>query len=137
MSGTRPDVRLLPAELIGRAYRRSLRLFGPTLLSYSDPAGYPRLRRELATMLSATRGLAADPDSILVTRGSQMALALIARALVRPGDAIAVEHPGYRPAWEAFKLAGGHSFPSPSMNTDSTSERCSEHWRNGPYARCT
>ncbi len=64
MSGTRPDVRLLPAELIGRAYRRSLRLFGPALLSYSDPAGLPRLRRELAAMLSATRGLAVDPDSL-------------------------------------------------------------------------
>jgi GntR family transcriptional regulator / MocR family aminotransferase len=113
MSGTRPDLRLLPAELIGRAYRRSLRLFGPALLSYSDPAGFPRLRRELAAMLSATRGLAVDPDAILVTRGSQMALALIARALIRPGDAIAVEHPGYRPAWEAFKLAGGHIVPVP------------------------
>jgi GntR family transcriptional regulator / MocR family aminotransferase len=113
MSGTRPDLRLLPTELIGRAYRRSLRLFGPALLSYSDPAGFPRLRRELAAMLSATRGLAVDPDAILVTRGSQMALALIARALIRPGDAIAVEHPGYRPAWEAFKLAGGHIVPVP------------------------
>jgi GntR family transcriptional regulator/MocR family aminotransferase len=113
MSGTRPDVRLLPADLIGRAYRRSLRLSGPALLSYSDPAGFPQLRRELAAMLSATRGLAVDADSILVTRGSQMALALIARALIRPGDAIAVERPGYRPAWEAFRLAGGHIVPIP------------------------
>jgi GntR family transcriptional regulator/MocR family aminotransferase len=111
MSGTRPDVRLLPADLIARAYRRALRRFGPALLSYSDPAGSPRLRRELAAMLSATRGLVVDPDSILVTRGSQMALALVARALIRPGDAIAVEHPGYRPAWEAFRLAGGHIVP--------------------------
>jgi GntR family transcriptional regulator / MocR family aminotransferase len=111
MSGTRPDVRLLPADLIARAYRRALRRFGPALLSYSDPAGFPRLRRELAAMLSATRGLVADPGSILVTRGSQMALALVARALIRPGDAIVVEHPGYRPAWEAFRLAGGDIVP--------------------------
>ena len=62
-------------------------------------------------MLSVTRGLALDPASIMVTRGSQMALALLARALIRPGDAVAVENPGYRPAWEAFKLAGAEVLP--------------------------
>jgi GntR family transcriptional regulator / MocR family aminotransferase len=113
MSGTRPDVRLLPAELIGRAYRRALRTGGPTLLTYSDPAGLRRLRQELAAMLSATRGLAVDPASVIVTRGSQMALALTARALIRPGDALAVEDPGYRPAWEAFRAAGAEILPIP------------------------
>jgi len=113
MSGTRPDVRLVPADLIGRAYRRALRKFGPALLSYGEPAGLPRLREGLAAMLSATRGLAVDPSNVLVTRGSQMALALAARALVRPGDAIAVEHPGYRPAWEAFRIAGAEIVPVP------------------------
>lgn len=111
MSGSRPDVRLLPADLIGRAYRRALKIHGPALLSYGDPAGLPRLRAALATMLSATRGLAVTPDTILLTRGSQMALALIARALVRPGDLVAVENPGYRPAWEAFRLAGAEIVP--------------------------
>jgi GntR family transcriptional regulator/MocR family aminotransferase len=62
-------------------------------------------------MLSVTRGLAVDSASIMVTKGSQMALALVARALIRPGDAIAVEHPGYRPAWEAFRLAGAEVLP--------------------------
>jgi GntR family transcriptional regulator/MocR family aminotransferase len=113
MSGTRPDVRLLPADLIGRAYRRALRVNGPALLSYSHPAGLRRLREELATMLSATRGVAVDANSVLVTRGSQMALMLAARALVRPGEAVAVEHPGYRPAWEAFRLAGAEIVPVP------------------------
>jgi GntR family transcriptional regulator / MocR family aminotransferase len=111
MSGTRPDVRLLPAELIGRYYRRSIGAFGRQLLSYNHPAGVPRLRQQLALMLSLTRGLAIDPASIMVTRGSQMALTLLARALIRPGDAVAVEHPGYRPAWEAFGLAGAEVLP--------------------------
>ncbi len=113
MSGARPDVRLLPADLIGRAYRRVLRAYGPALLSYGDPAGLLRLRRGLSAMLSATRGLAVEPSTILLTRGSQMALALSARALVRPGDAVAVENPGYRPAWEAFRLAGAEIVPVP------------------------
>jgi GntR family transcriptional regulator / MocR family aminotransferase len=111
MSGTRPDVRLLPADLIGRYYRRSVGAFARQLLSYNHPAGLPRLREQLAVMLSATRGLAIDARSIMVTRGSQMALALLARALIRPGDVVAVEQPGYRPAWEAFRLAGAEVLP--------------------------
>jgi GntR family transcriptional regulator / MocR family aminotransferase len=76
-----------------------------------DSTKFLRLREALAAMLSATRGLAVDPSSVLVTRGSQMALALVARALTRPGDAIAVEHPGYRPAWEAFRMARAEIVP--------------------------
>lgn len=113
MSGTRPDIRLLPSDLIGSAYRRALRTFGSDLLSYKHPAGLARLREGLAAMLSSTRGMSVDPNAVLVTRGSQMALALVARALIRPDDAIAVEHPGYRPAWEAFRLAGAEIVPVP------------------------
>jgi GntR family transcriptional regulator / MocR family aminotransferase len=111
MSGSRPDVRLVPVHLIGRSYRRALRIYGPALLSYNDPAGLLRLRQQLAIMLATTRGLAVNPQSIMVTRGSQMALALLARALVRPGDTVAVEQPGYRPALEAFRLAGADILP--------------------------
>jgi GntR family transcriptional regulator/MocR family aminotransferase len=111
MSGTRPDVRLFPSDLIGRYYRRSAGVSAGRLLSYNHPAGSPRMREQLARMLSITRGVALDPASIMVTRGSQMALALLARALLRPGDAVAVEHPGYRPAWEAFRLAGAEVLP--------------------------
>src|SRR5262249_58376046 len=79
--------------------------------SCADRAGPRRLRRGLAAMLSAPRGLAVEPETILLTRGSQMGLSLTARALTRPGDVVAVEHPGYRPAWEAFRLAGAEIVP--------------------------
>ena len=54
----RPDLRLIPHDLIARAYRRALRSGGRVLLSYGRPEGHPPLREALATMLSATRGLA-------------------------------------------------------------------------------
>src|SRR5262245_54594088 len=66
MSGARPDLRLVPADLIGRAYRRVVRSYGPALLSYAHPAGLLRLRRGLSGMLSATRGLTVDPDTIML-----------------------------------------------------------------------
>jgi GntR family transcriptional regulator/MocR family aminotransferase len=103
---SRPDVRLVPRDLIGRAYRRAMGRGGGALLSYAAPHGHPRLRAALATMLASTRGLAATADTICITRGSQMAIALLARTLLRPGDLVAVEQLGYRPAWEPFRLAG-------------------------------
>jgi GntR family transcriptional regulator / MocR family aminotransferase len=108
-----PDVRLVPVEALARAYRSAIRAPGRRTLAYGDPRGHPRLRAGLAAMLSATRGLAAGSESVLVTRGSQMALTLVARALVRPGDAVAVEELGYRPGFAAFRLAGARLVPIP------------------------
>lgn len=106
-----PDPRLFPAPLLGRAYRRALRR--REHLGYGDRAGHPRLRAALAAMLGEARGFPVAADAVLVTRGAQMALALAARALLAPGDAIAVEALGYRPAWEAFRLAGLRLVPIP------------------------
>jgi GntR family transcriptional regulator/MocR family aminotransferase len=103
---SRPDVRLVPGELIGRAYRRAISHPGGALLSYAMPEGHPRLREALATMLASTRGLASTAHNVCVTRGSQMAFLLLARALLRPGDVVAVEQLGYRPVWESFRLVG-------------------------------
>ena len=111
LSSGAPDVRLVPARAIGRAYRRVLALRGADLLAYGDPEGHPALRAALASMLANTRGLSVGPDDVLVTRGSQMALTLVARALLRPGDAVAVEQFGYRPAWEALRAAGATVLP--------------------------
>jgi GntR family transcriptional regulator/MocR family aminotransferase len=111
LSNGAPDVRLVPARSIGRAYRRALALRGADLLAYGGPEGHEALRAALAAMLASTRGLSVGPGDVLVTRGSQMALTLVARALLRPGDAVAVEQFGYRPAWEAFRAAGATVVP--------------------------
>jgi GntR family transcriptional regulator / MocR family aminotransferase len=110
LSSGSPDVRLAPARAIARAYRRVLTRH-PNLLAYGDPQGHPSLRSAIATMLANMRGLSAGGDDVVVTRGSQMALALVARALIRPGDAVVVEGLGYRPAWEAFRSSGANVVP--------------------------
>lgn len=113
LSNGAPDVRLVPARALGRAYRRGLAMRGRELLAYGDAAGHPALRAALASMLAATRGLPVGAGDVVVTRGSQMALTLVARALLQPGDAVAVEQIGYRPAWEAFRAAGARIVPVP------------------------
>jgi len=108
-----PDSRLFPATALARAYRRALRLHARTLLDYGDPRGLLKLREALADMLRTVRGLTCSADTVQLTRGSQMALDLTARALVQPGDVVAVEALGYRMAWEAFRGAGAKLVPIP------------------------
>jgi GntR family transcriptional regulator/MocR family aminotransferase len=62
-------------------------------------------------MLRLRRGLPVEADDVLVTRGSQMALALVGRVLVRPGDVVAVEGLGYQPAWRALLQHGARLAP--------------------------
>ena len=101
-----PDLRQFPSALLARAYRRALNGAGRTNLDYASPFGDDHLRSALARVVSATRGLSVTPDQLLVTHGSQMALDLVARTLVRPGDRVGVEQIGYQPAWAALKQAG-------------------------------
>jgi len=112
LRGGYPDLRLAPLTVLGRAYRRALRTGGREVLGYTHrKEGHPRLRAALAAMLSSARGLAVGPEHVLVTRGAQMGIDLAARVLVAPGDAVVVEQPGYRPAWEAFRSAGARLVP--------------------------
>jgi GntR family transcriptional regulator/MocR family aminotransferase len=112
--GGRPDLRLAPTVALARAYRRALRgTRGRTLLDYGDPAGNPRLRAALVELLAATRGIVPRVERLMVTRGSQMALVLAARTILAPGDVVAVEALGYRPAWAALDLAGARLAPIP------------------------
>ena len=107
-----PDVRAVPHAELARAFRRALAR-NRDALAYGDLRGDASLRCALSSLLAQTRGVVAGEDGLLVTRGSQMALFLAARAMLAPGDVVAVESYGYRPAWEAFRLAGAELVPVP------------------------
>jgi GntR family transcriptional regulator/MocR family aminotransferase len=101
----RVDPEALPiAELQGawqRAIGRALRAHANEV----DPLGHAPLRASIARTL-AGRGVACQADDVLVTSGAQQALDLVARALVEPGDAVALEQPGWFGAALAFRAAG-------------------------------
>ena len=102
-----PDARLLSPDVLSRAYRTALRqAVRGNWLGYGDPRGSPILRETIANMLMTHRGLVANADNNCITRGSQMAIFLAARILLRPGETVLVEALSYAPAWQAFRAAG-------------------------------
>ncbi|HEV7184099.1 MAG TPA: PLP-dependent aminotransferase family protein [Leifsonia sp.] len=108
-----PDPGLFPIEPWRRLVAAELR--GGILRAghYQDPAGLERLRRALARHLGVARSVDAVADDVLVTSGAQQAFDLIGRVLLRPGDVVAVEDPGYPPLRQLVESLGAQVVPVP------------------------
>ncbi|MEN0086002.1 MAG: PLP-dependent aminotransferase family protein, partial [Leifsonia sp.] len=108
-----PDPALFPLEawrhLVAAELRGGLRRAG----LYGDPAGVERLREGIARHLGLARSVEASPADVLVTHGAQQAFDLIARVLLRPGDTVAIEDPGYPPVRQLFETFGARVVPVP------------------------
>jgi GntR family transcriptional regulator/MocR family aminotransferase len=79
------------ARLLGRRARR----LSVRRLAYQPPGGAAELREALAGYLTRARGVACDPEQILVVRGTQQAVDLAVRLLVDPGQRVVLEEPRY------------------------------------------
>ena len=75
--------------------------------------GYRPLRQAISDYLSSSRGVRCSPDQIIVVSGVQQALDLLARLLLKQGDAVWMEDPGYFGATIAFGNAGAQIIPVP------------------------
>ena len=94
------------------AWRRAWRQAGTHLPSrWPDPHGLPELRAEIAAYLRRSRGLAVTPEQVLVTQGVSSGLALLADALLKPGDKAGIEEPGYATGREVLRRAGAMVVP--------------------------
>jgi DNA-binding transcriptional MocR family regulator len=105
----KPGCGWLPHDwLFEDGVRRSLRALAADnadLGGYGDPKGFAALR-ELIRDTMAEQEIAISPDQILLTQGSSQALDLAVRRLVRPGDAVLVDDPGYANLLFALRFAG-------------------------------
>jgi GntR family transcriptional regulator/MocR family aminotransferase len=72
------------------------------------PAGHARLRSAIAQHVGLARGVRAGADDIVVTNGTQQAIDLIGRVLLRPGDQVVVEDPGYGPPPRLLQAMGAN-----------------------------
>jgi GntR family transcriptional regulator / MocR family aminotransferase len=102
-----PDMRLIPADEIGRAYKSVLsRNTFLKYMSYVETEGVQKFRAVLSEYLNASRGVQTTYENILVTRGSQMGLYLLSTVLFSKGDTIIVGDTNYYYADHVFLLAG-------------------------------
>ena len=94
----------LESTFMPAAVRRvaSTRALNETSLSYGEPRGDEGLRRVLAQKLAAI-SVPVDPAQIITTVGATHALDIVSRTLLRPGDPVMVEEPGW--AVEFARLA--------------------------------
>ena len=102
-----PDVRLIPYELLARAYRRALlHSIRKQYLGYGDPRGTEELRSSIQKMLTMDRFMKVAQEEVCVVRGSQMGIFLAARALDPKSGVIVFEELSYPPALAAFESNG-------------------------------
>lgn len=86
---------------------------GEGLLQYSPPEGYGPLREAIAARM-ARRGMPVPAGAVFICGGSQQGLYLLARALIEPGDTVAVEAPTYLGALQVFRAAGARLVTIPA-----------------------
>jgi DNA-binding transcriptional MocR family regulator len=107
----------LPNEWLDEAgIRQSLNVLarrnGPHLLEYGNPSGYLPLREHLAVLLGEL-DIPARASQIVLTHGTSGALELVIRRLLKPGDAVLVDDPGYYNLFGNLRLYGARMIGVP------------------------
>lgn len=81
-------------------------------LQYGEPAGDAGLRRALSQKLAGLNVQAA-PGQIITTVGASHALDIVSRTLLRPGDPVMVEEPGWAIEFARLSALGMRILPVP------------------------
>lgn len=102
LAGGMPYVNALDADQFADLTARVIREQGTTALQYGSGQGDPKLREQILEIISLV-GVQAEPDDIVVTPGSQMALDLVVKIFCDPGDTVLVESPSYVGALGVFR----------------------------------
>ncbi|WP_406721125.1 PLP-dependent aminotransferase family protein [Thioclava litoralis] len=84
----------MPHEALRRGLRQLAKAETTVLTNYATARGSPALRRCLLGRFAA-ENLQATPDQLMLTASASQAMDLICRLLLRPGDTVLVDDPGY------------------------------------------
>ena len=113
---SKPGCGWLPGDwLFTEGMRRSLRNLAAEdvdLGGYGEPKGYLPLRQVVRDLL-ASREIVVNVEQVLLTQGSSQGLDLAARQLVRPGDAVLVDEPGYANLLFSLRFLGARLVGAP------------------------
>ena len=111
-AGGFPDPALFDVEGIRMASEQALRDNPGPVLQYGATEGWNPLREALSAHM-AKKGIAARPEEIITTTGSQQALDLIGKTMIDPGDKVIVEGPTFLATIQCFRLYGANVIGAP------------------------
>ncbi|MBV4539638.1 PLP-dependent aminotransferase family protein [Pseudomonas vlassakiae] len=97
---------------LAQAIRQVSRGAPQDLFDYCPPLGLASLRLHVHKRL-ARLDIAAGPERILTVQGASHGLDLLVRTLLRPGDTVLVENPGYYNLFNLLRQHQVHMLPVP------------------------
>ena len=134
-AGGLPNPVSFPIPEMEKATKKVLEQNGVTALQYSSTAGWPALRQWIARRYETMGVYGVSPDDIIVTNGSQQALAMIGAAMINAGDKVIVEDPTYLVALQSFHVFDPVVLPV-TMNPDGIDcDKLAETIKNHPDAK--
>ena len=92
-----PALDAFPRKIWSQIAARCVRATRIPDMANPSVLGLDSLRSAIATYLQVARGITCSPSQVFITSGYRNTLALIAHALLKPGDRVLVEDPGYLP----------------------------------------
>ncbi|MBR0641375.1 MocR-like pyridoxine biosynthesis transcription factor PdxR [Plastoroseomonas hellenica] len=92
-----PALDLFPRKIWARLGAQRARAMQPADMVHPPVFGLPALRTQIAAYLQVSRGIICTPSQVFVTSGYRHTLTLIVQALLKPGDQVWLEDPGYPP----------------------------------------
>ncbi|MGY2171703.1 aminotransferase-like domain-containing protein [Pseudomonas gingeri] len=113
---------------IGYAVREVSRTQMQGLFHYSTPLGLPALRQQLHKRLTQ-KGIQSGDGEVLTTLGITQGLDLLVRTLLKPGDCVLVETPGYGNLYKLLALQGIELLEVPRTRTGPDIEVLRGHLR--------
>jgi GntR family transcriptional regulator / MocR family aminotransferase len=106
-----PALDVFPRKLWSSLTVQAVRATQAADLAAADPAGVLELRQAVAAYLGVARGIRCSAEQVMITAGYQGALTLVRSVLVRPGDPVWVEDPGYLMTRQALDTTGARVVP--------------------------
>lgn len=97
---------IFPYDIWRRLLARYLGADDIILARYGSVAGFAPLREAVADHLVRLRGVRCTPDQVVIVSGAQQTLDILSRLLLNHGDTVLVETPGYRDAFDLFRVHG-------------------------------
>lgn len=127
-----PALDAFPRKIWARLGARCIRATQPSDMVHPSAFGLHGLRAAIAAYLQVSRGIDCSPQQVFVTSGYRHTLELIAHALLKPGDRVWHENPGYPPTRELLDLMRMCCVPVP---VDADGIIVSEGLKLAPRAR--